>query len=157
VFFRVLLEYVFPALAKPYVRPDSVASDPANPAIHWEFLLPSCERLGIPRPSSPAEYLKAATETAMRLPQHSEVGNDIWGSPLYGFFTVPADYDSRLKLLTSAVAGFLEKCGHFFSVIYRLDVRVVDEAAHRLCVEMDGRVHGQQHVEWRFEFSTDAE
>ena len=85
------------------------------------------------------------------------MGNGIWGSPIHEFFNVPADYDSRLDLLTGAAKAFLDKCGHFFSVIYRFDVRVLDEASRTLRVDLDGEVYGDKLVEWRFEFSTDPE
>jgi hypothetical protein len=98
--------------------------------------------------------LRAATATALRLPENSKTGNGIFGSALGLFFGLSDEYDVRLKLVKAVASIFLEKHGQFFAPLYRFDVRVVDQASRRLQVDLEGCVHGGEIVSWRFEFAT---
>ena len=150
---RVLLEVILPGLPKPFVTPNGKATNPALPIIGWEFLAPSLERLGLATPDTFLGWLKAATETALRLPRHTHADNGIWGSTLGQFFDKPPNYDSRLRLVREVASRFVQDAGHFFQVLYRFDVRVIDEIDQRLRVDVDGQVHGDEFIDWTFEFS----
>jgi predicted Ser/Thr protein kinase len=151
---RILFEFIYPAVKQPSEAPNRTPADPALPVPDLEFLVPSFSALEIPRPESPAEWLRAATATALRLPENSKTGNGIFGSALGLFFGLPDEYDARLKLVKAVASSFLEKHGQFFAPLYRFDVRVVDQASRRLQVDLEGRVHGGEIVSWRLEFAT---
>jgi len=150
---RILLEVVYPGLRQAVLHPEGRATDPSLPILDREFLMPSFEHLGIARPDAPMDWLKGAIETAVRLPEHSETGNGIFGSEICLFFQGPHDYDIRRIQVKRATANLLQNHGHFFSPIYRFDVRVLDESSHRLRVELEGRVHTGEVVEWAFDFA----
>ena len=141
---RVLVEDVWPAIKQPQVVQSAV--DPNARVIQHEFLQPIFDRLGMPNPTPGVDWLKAAIEVALRLPQNPSLGNGIWGSGLPRFFEVPENYDERLKLVRS-VNSFRP----FFSPLYRLDVQVLDPLTRKLQTDLEGRLFDGQVVHWTFE------